>query len=84
MKLKVFKILFISFFFSLYSFSQNKISGYISEKLTDINLEGVSVYDIDIGLITKTNSLGYYEFITDKSTITLVFIFEGYQYVEKT
>ena len=84
MKLKVFKILFISFFFSLYSFSQNKVSGYISEKLTDIVLEGVSVYDIDIGLITKTNSLGYYEFITDKSTITLVFIFEGYQYVEKT
>ena len=82
MKLKVFKILVISFFFSLYSFSQNKISGYISEKLTDINLEGVSVYDIDIGLITKTNSLGYYELITGKSTITLVFIFEGYQYVE--
>ena len=84
MRLKVYKIFIVSLFFSFYSYSQNKISGIISEKGTGFKLEEVSVYDIEKGLITKTNSLGYYEFITNKNAITLVFIVDGYQFIEKS
>ena len=84
MRLKVYKIFIVSLFFSFYSHSQNKISGIISEKGTGFKLEDVSIYDIEKGLITKTNSLGYYEFITNKNTLTLVFIVDGYQFIEKS
>ena len=84
MRLKIYKIFIVSLFFSFCSYSQNKISGFVSEKGTELKLEEVSVYDTENGLISKTNSLGYYEFITFKKNITLVFIVEGYQFIEKS
>ena len=84
MKLKVYKIFVLSLFFCFCSYSQNKISGIIYEKGTELKLEDVSVYDTEKGLITKSNSFGYYEFITIKKNINLVFIVEGYQFVEKS
>lgn len=84
MKLKVYKIFVLSLFFCFCSYSQNKISGFIYEEGTELKLEDVSVYDTEEGLITKSNSLGYYEFITLKKNINLVFIVEGYQFVEKS
>ena len=84
MKLKVYKIFVLSLFFCFCSYSQNKISGIIYEKGTELKLEDVSVYDTEKGLITKSNSSGYYEFITIKKNINLVFIIEGYQFVEKS
>ncbi len=83
MRLKVYKIFIVLFFWNTYSYSQSKVSGFVNESGTKIKLNEVSVYDTEVGLITKTNSLGYYEFTTEKSTITLVFIVDGYQFIEK-
>jgi len=84
MKLKDFKIFILLFIFGFCSYSQNKISGYVSEKLTNFRLDGVTIYDVESGLIGNTKSDGYYEILTEKKLITLVFIAEGYQYFEKT
>ena len=84
MKLKDFKIFIFLFIFGFCSYSQNKISGYVSEKLTNFRLDGVTIYDLESGLIGNTKSDGYYEILTEKKLITLVFIAEGYQYFEKT
>ena len=54
MKLKDYKILLL-LIFSSYSFSQNKISGIVSENEIGIALENVSIYDNERGLITKTD-----------------------------
>ena len=83
MRLKVYKIFIVLFFLNSYSYSQNKVSGFAFESGTEIKLNEVSVYDAEVGLITKTNSIGYYEFTTEKSVITLVFIADGYQFIEK-
>ena len=84
MKLRDFKLFFVLLFFGFYSFSQNKVSGSVYEKDTGIKLENVSIYDQDEGLITATDSSGKYHFFTKKKAITLVFIIEGYQYIEKS
>ena len=83
MKLKDFKLFFVLLFFTFYSFSQNKVSGSVYEKDTDLILKNVSIYDLDKGLITTTDSLGNYQFVTLKKNITLVFIADGYQFIEK-
>ena len=54
------------------------------KKLTNFRLDGVTIYDVESGLIGNTKSDGYYEILTEKKLITLVFIAEGYQYFEKT
>ena len=77
MKLKDFKLFFVLLFFTFYSFSQNKVSGSVYEKDTDLILKNVSIYDLDKGLITTTDSLGNYQFVTLKKNITLVFIADG-------
>ena len=84
MKLREFKFFLFLFLFGINSWSQNYISGYVYEKDTEITLEKVEVYDIDNGLITTTSSDGFYEFETIKKEITLVFIANGYQFIEKT
>ena len=84
MKLKDFKLFFVLLFFTFYSFSQNKVSGSVYEKDTDLILKNVSIYDLDKGLITTTDSLGNYQFVTLKKNITLVFIADGYQFIEKS
>jgi Fe(3+) dicitrate transport protein len=83
MKLRDYKILLL-LIFSSYSFSQNKISGIVSENEIGIALENVSIYDNERGLITKTDDLGYYELITEKEKITLVFFTEGYSPIQRT
>ena len=84
MKLRDYKIFFLLLIFSYYSFSQNKISGYVSENEVGIFIKNVSIYDNEKGLITKTDSVGYYELFTNKKTITLVFFLEGYQPIQRT
>ena len=84
MKLREFKFFLFLFLFGINCWSQNYISGYVYEKDTEITLEKVEVYDIDNGLITTTSSDGFYEFETIKKEITLVFIANGYQFIEKT
>ena len=84
MKSRVYKIFILLIIHSSYSFSQNKISGFVSESEIGIFLENVSIYDNDKGLITKTDSKGYYEFFTTKKSITLIFILEGYSFIDKT
>ena len=71
-------------FFSFYSYSQNKISGYVSEREVGIFIKNVSIYDNEKGFITKTDSTGYYELFTAKKTITLVFFVEGFSPIQRT
>ncbi len=84
MKLKEFKIFSFLLFLSINLFSQSKVSGFIYENDTDLALKLVEVYDTDKGLITTSSENGYYEFYTSKDVITLVFIADGYQFIEKS
>ncbi len=84
MKLKEFKIFSFLLFLSFNLFSQSKVSGFIYEKDTEVVLKMVEVYDIEKGLITTSSENGYYEFYTSKDVITLVFIADGYQFIEKS
>ena len=84
MKLKEFKIFSFLLFLSFNLCSQSKVSGFIYEKDTEVVLKMVEVYDIEKGLITTSSENGYYEFYTSKDVITLVFIADGYQFIEKS
>ncbi|MBU86982.1 MAG: TonB-dependent receptor [Flavobacteriaceae bacterium] len=84
MKLKEFKIFSFLLFLSYNLFSQSKVSGFIYEKDTEVVLKMVEVYDIEKGLITTSSENGYYEFYTSKDVITLVFVADGYQFIEKS
>jgi hypothetical protein len=84
MKLRDYKIFFLLLIFSSYSFSQNKISGYVSENEVGIFIKNVSIYDNEKGFITKTDSLGYYELFTTKNKITLVYFIDGYSPIQRT
>ena len=84
MKLKEFKIFSFLLFLSYNLFSQSKVSGFIYEKDTEVVLKMVEVYDIEKGLITTSTENGYYEFYTSKDVITLVFVADGYQFIEKS
>ena len=84
MKLKEFKIFSFLLLSSFNLCSQSKVSGFIYEKDTEVVLKMVEVYDIEKGLITTSSENGYYEFYTSKDVITLVFIADGYQFIEKS
>ena len=84
MKYEVYKLIILLFLTCNYTFSQNSVTGNIYEKDSQISLQNVEIYDSDLGLITKTDSLGFYKFETIKKNINLVFLVEGYQYIEKS
>ena len=83
MKLKVYKLFFFLILFINHNLAQNRVSGYIYEKDSQIILQNVEIYDTELGLLTKSNTTGYYTFETIKAEINLVFLAEGYQFVEK-
>ena len=84
MKLKVYKLFFFLILLTNYNLGQNRVSGYIYEKDSQIILQNVEIYDTELGLLTKSNTTGYYTFETIKAEINLVFLAEGYQFVEKS
>ena len=66
---------------SLAGFSQAQVSGYVYDANQE-PLNAVKVYDKDKGLLTQTNTKGYFEFETSKENLTLVFYAFEYQIKE--
>ncbi|MBP0904580.1 TonB-dependent receptor domain-containing protein [Mariniflexile gromovii] len=72
MTLKDFKLVLI-LLLGIASHAQYKISGVVTNASTNQPVNQVEVYDKVSGLKATTNALGYYEFETEKKSITLVF-----------
>ncbi|APY01511.1 TonB-dependent receptor [Lacinutrix venerupis] len=63
--------------------AQNKISGTITDGSSNQPIVNVEVYDKDAGLLTTTNTSGFFEFETEKQNITVVFFSYNYEVVEQ-
>ncbi len=74
----------LCFLCTVFATAQNKISGTITEATSGKILANVEVYDKDAGLLAKSNASGFYEFETEKQTITIAFFSYEYNVVEQT
>lgn len=83
MRLKDFKIVLV-LLLSIASHAQYKISGRVTNANTNQPVNQVEVYDKVSGLKATTNTLGYYEFETEKKSITLVFFSYEFEVTETT
>ncbi|WP_198033373.1 TonB-dependent receptor domain-containing protein [Lacinutrix venerupis] len=83
MTLKDYKLFFICFLIASIAIAQNKISGTITDGSSNQPIVNVEVYDKDAGLLTTTNTSGFFEFETEKQNITVVFFSYNYEVVEQ-
>ena len=77
MRLKVFKILFITVSFNLL-FSQEKINGIVLNESTNIPLENVTIFNSSSNEIFYTNSDGEFTITISSSETEINFFLEGY------
>ncbi|TXD84248.1 TonB-dependent receptor [Subsaximicrobium wynnwilliamsii] len=73
MRLKDFKLLIATVLTAFPMLAQNKLSGYVTNQNDNSVVANVEVYDKISGLLTSTDSKGYYEFSSEKNELTLVF-----------
>ena len=72
------RLLFIFFFlFSNQLFTQNIFKGKVISSL-GLPLKNVDVYERDLGFLVKSNSEGLFNISSNKNTIDLFFVLEGY------
>ncbi|WP_290469496.1 TonB-dependent receptor [Lacinutrix sp. MedPE-SW] len=83
MRLKDYKLFFICFLLAAIAIAQNKISGTITDASNNQPIVNVEVYDKDAGLLTTTNTSGFFEFETEKQNLTIVFFSYNYEVVEQ-
>ena len=84
MKLKVFKVLFYLLFFGAYlSQAQNKVFGLIEVEDETLSVEDIFIYDGNNKFLTSTDKKGYYEFLTSKNKMNLIYLLVGSQFIEK-
>ena len=84
MKLKVFKIIFYLLFFGAYlSQAQNKVFGIIELEDETLSVEDIFIYDGNNKFLTSTDKKGYYEFLTSKNKMNLIYLLIGSQFIEK-
>jgi len=83
MRLKDYSLIVIFVLVGLVVEAQQKVSGIVSDN-SGQPLPNVEVFDKVSGLLTKSNTEGYYEFFTTKDTITLVFFSFEFQIIETT
>ena len=84
MKLKVFKVIFCFLFFGAYlSQAQNKIFGLIEVEDETLSVEDIFIYDGNNKFLTSTDKKGYYEFLTSKNKMNLIYLLVGSQFIEK-
>ena len=84
MKLKVFKVLFYLLFFGAYlSQAQNKVFGLIEVEDETLSVEDIFIYDGNNKFLTSTDKKGYYEFLTSKNKMNLIYLLIGSQFIEK-
>ena len=82
MKLKGFKLLCILSFVSFNLVSQNKITGIITDAITNFPIDKASVFDRDYGLLATSNSDGYFQFETKEKELHLIFYTLNYEVSE--
>ncbi len=82
MKLKVYNTLLVLFIAMTTVLAQNKVSGVVTDKASNKTLANVEIFEKSSGVLAKTNTDGYYEFTTNKKTITLVFFSYEFQVAE--
>ena len=84
MKLKVFKVIFYLLFFGAYlSQAQNKVFGLIEVEDETLSVEDIFIYDGNNKFLTSTDKKGYYEFLTSKNKMNLIYLLVGSQFIEK-
>ena len=84
MKLNVFKVIFSFLFFGAYlSQAQNKVFGLIEVEDETLSVEGIFIYDGNNKFLTSTDKKGYYEFLTSKNKMNLIYLLVGSQFIEK-
>ena len=84
MKLKVFKVIFYLLFFGAYlSQAQNKVFGLIEVEDETLSVKDIFIYDGDNKFLTSTDKKGYYEFLTSKNKMNLIYLLVGSQFIEK-
>ena len=76
MRLKVFSILFLSFFNVL--FSQEQLTGIVLDSDTNLPLENVTVFNSDINQVSYSNYDGSFEIILNNPESEIIFFLEGY------
>lgn len=59
-----------------------KVSGYVQDKQTNLGISGVEIYTKDEGLITRSNSTGFFEFSASSDILELIFFSYNYQVKE--
>ena len=62
---------------------QDKISGYVLDKDTNLPINNVAIYDNNSDQIYYSHSDGYFEFMKNKNTVEIVFFIEGYILLSK-
>ena len=73
MKLKDFSTLVVFILLGLAVRSQNRVSGTVTNAQTQKPIANVEVYDKLTGLLTTTDTAGFYSFETNKDSFTMVF-----------
>ncbi len=82
MKLKGYKIIILFCLLGFSLIAQNKVSGVITDE-TNQPIENVQVFDKDSGLLTTTNTKGYFEFYSKKENLTLLFFSHNFNVYEQ-
>ena len=83
MTLKDFKVLILLILSGFPAYSQNIINGFVTSGSSNIPIADVQVYDKNRGLMATTDAQGYFEFITQKQQIKLVFYRLEYEIVAR-
>ena len=83
MKLKVFKLFFLLVFIFHNAISQKRVFGLITVEDENFSVEDVFIYDSNSKFLTTPDKKGFYEFLTNKSEIKIVYLLVGSQFNEK-
>ena len=84
MKLKAYSFTIISvILISNISIAQNRVFGVINIEEEGFSIDDVFIYDDNIKVLTTTNKEGFYEFITEKNKMNIIFLLVGSQYIER-
>ena len=83
MKLKVSKLFFLLVFIFNNAISQKRVFGIITVEDENFTVEDVFIYDSNSKFLTTPDKKGFYEFMTNKSEIKIVYLLVGSQFIEK-
>ena len=84
MKSKAYKTIILFILASIHiANAQNKVFGLISIEDESFSKDEVFIYDGNNKFLTTSNKDGYYEFLTNKEEMNLIFLLVGSQYIQK-